>query len=322
MSDDNEEILSEDEMEALAEGVSSGEVEVESGSAAPEGEVAHYNFHQPAHLLKARLPALDAVNERFGKAFEATLFGFLQRVVEIEVAEVEMVKYLDYVNSLAITASVNRVKVNELNGSILLNLNPNLVYLIVDCFFGGPGKIDADNLEREYSVTEKRIIERVLSQAFKDLSQAWSSITKLSFEYLNAENQTQMLELIDPSEIVIICKFTIKLTDAEGEIHIVMPHSILEPLRPLLASGARKEFSDSEDENWRQSLKNRLQEVPIDIRALFTETTISLGELLSLKAGDFIPINVAETTVVSADEVPLFVGKIGMSNKMASVRML
>ncbi len=320
MMAETREVLSEDELNALAEGVASGEVAVESDPGRASGSVVAYDFHQPAHLLKARLPAMDLVNERFCKKFQTTLFGFLHRMVEIESDDLQMQKFADYLSGLPVSSSVNRVRVNELNGSMLFCVDAPLVYILVDCFFGGPGTAAKTPEEREYSAMEKRIIERVLKMAFKDLSEAWAPVAKLDFEYMHSESRGQMSGLADSSEIVVASRFKLKLNSTECELHMIIPHALLEPLRPVLASGVRKEHVES-NESWRRMLRASLGDVEIDISSIFSETDISLGELLSLKPGDFIPVNMKETTEVCCEEVPLFEGRVGMSNQAAAVRL-
>jgi flagellar motor switch protein FliM len=315
---DSHEVLSEDELEALAEGVASGEVQVETDHGQGSAGVATYNFHQPGHLLKARLPALDLVNERFCKEYQVSLFNFLHRMLEIEQEELQMLKFADYLNSLPVASNVNRARINELNGSMLFCLDSDLVYILVDCFFGGPGIPPNQSEKREYSVMEKRIIERILNLVFQDLTKAWAPVSKMSFEYMHMENKSQMSGLAESNEIVVLSKLKFKLYETECEMHMVIPYALLEPLRPILASGIRKEHVDS-DENWRRLLRNSLGDVEVDINSVFIETDISVGELMSLKAGDFVPVNMTETTTVCCEDVPLFEGKIGVSNQAAAV---
>lgn len=313
-------VLSEDELEALAEGVANGQVKVEGDKNISQPSVSLYDFHQPAHLLKARLPALEMVNERFAKDFQTNLFGFIQRLVEIEAEEVQLLKFADYLNSLPLTTSVNRVRVSELSGSILISVSGNLVYYFVDCFFGGAGAEAKISEDHEFTVTEKRIVERVLELAFQDLVVAWNPVAKLSFTFMHSETRTQLGAMSESSEVVVVSKFNIKANDVEGEISILIPHGLLEPLRPMLASGVKKGNADS-DEHWRLNLRKKLEEVEIDINAVFAQAEITLGDLVSLKPGDFVPVNMSEQTVVCSEEVPIFEGKVGMSNQQAAVRV-
>ena len=316
----SKEVLSDEELEALAEGVQSGEVVVGNGHSAG-GHVVQYDFHQPAHLLKARLPALDMINERFGKLFQSSLFGLIHRMVEIQSEEVQMMKYTDFINSLPTNCNVNRVRINELHGAMLLSINAEMAYVIVDCFFGGPGNIENAKLDRESTNTERRVVERVLAMVFNDLNKAWAPVTKLTFDYLHTENRMQMVNLGDHSDVVVLSNFSISLNGVDSRFAIAIPYAMLEPLRPILASGVRKENVESDD-SWRQRLRNRIEEADVDLSAIFAETGISLRELLSLQPGDFIPINMKETTTVYADDVPLFEGKIGMSNQATAVRLI
>ncbi len=318
---DNKEILSDEEIEALSEGVASGQVEVENSGAGKSTNAVQYDFHQPAHILKARLPALDMINERFAKYYGSSLFTVLHRLIEIETGEVELIKYADYINSVPNNASLNKVKANELHSTMLFSFDAKLVYLIVDFFFGGAGIVGKIEEDKELSPTEMRVVERVLSYAFNDLKSAWKPVSAVSFEYLHAESRTQISNFADPAEVVVLSKFTMKFNDLEGEFHIVIPYSALEPLRPILASGARKEQVESDD-SWRVRLKERLSDVAVEVNAIFTETNLTLNELLALKPGDFIPISMKDTTTVCSNDIPLFEGKIGMSNRATAVRVM
>ncbi|MBA3582148.1 MAG: flagellar motor switch protein FliM [Gammaproteobacteria bacterium] len=316
----SKDVLSKDEMDALTDNAYEEEIVIEKNGKPAGGRVLQYDFHQPAHLLKARLPALDMINERFCKLFQNGLFNLLHHMAEITSSEIEMLKYTDFINSVALDASISRAKIPELNGAFLIILDASLVYVIVDCFFGGPGRSRASTGEREFTSLEARIIEKLLTSAFKDLQNAWRPVAQLTFEYMHQERHGQLEGLGDTSEIMVRSRFKITIGDEVSEMQIVLPFSLLEPLRPLLASGVRKEHPESDD-SWVRLLTDRVQETHVGISAIFAETDITLGELLSLKAGDFISLMMEEDTVVYADEIALFKGKIGVSNQAAAVRL-
>ena len=311
------EILSQDEMDALAEGVSQGAIAI-GADKKPIGEVRPYDFHQPAHLLKARLPSLEKINERISGLFQKSLFGLLQKYIEITSSEVELIKQGDYLAKQPVNVSINRIKLSELNGTMTFVMDSKLVFMIVESFFGGNEPV-TQATDREYTTIEKRVIERVVKMAVECMAPAWRPILKLSFEYRPEETRFAMNGSASSSDVLAVSKFTVKIDSEEGTFDIVIPYAILEPIRTLLASGLQNS-PVGKDESWGIKLLDRIKYSNVELNSVFAETEITFKELLSLQAGDFIPIDMREMAKVYAGDTPLFEGKIGVSNNMIAIK--
>ena len=170
MSD--EDLLSQEEIDALLQGVDEGEVETERGVDMGMRGVSSYDFNSQDRIVRGRMPTLEMVNERFARYFRISLFNFLRRSTEVSVSGIQMLKFSEYVQSLFVPTNLNIIKIKALRGSALFVLEPSLVFVIVDAYFGGTGRLQNTAEGREFTATEIRVIRLVLDIVFQDLTKA------------------------------------------------------------------------------------------------------------------------------------------------------
>ena len=313
-------ILSQDEIDALIHGVDNGDFEVESQDV-PDGEPQSYDFNNQDRIVRGRLPTLEMINERFARHFRISLFNMLRRSPQIEVSNVRIIKFAEYVRNLFVPTSLNLVKVKPLRGTALFVVDAKLVFSIVDNFFGGDGRFHAKIEGREFTPTEIRVVQMVLEYAFKDLKEAWTPVKDLSFEYVNSEVNPQFANIVSPTEIIVVSTFHIELEGGGGEFHVTMPYSMIEPIRDLLNTGMQSDRSDV-DERWMRAFQEEMKQAEVEVESTFTETQISLREVLNLKSGNIIPVDIPEFIPLHVQGVPLFLGQFGISNGMNAVKIV
>ncbi len=313
------EILSQDEIDALLHGVSSGEVETETDQAGAEG-ARSYDFASQDRIVRGRMPTLEIINERFARQFRISLFNLLRRSAEIAVAGVQMTKFSEYIHGLLVPTSLNLVKINPLRGTSLFVFDPNLVFTLVDCFFGGDGRFHTKVEGRDFTPTEQRVIQVILREVFKVLKEAWAGVMTIDFEFLNAEMNPQFANIVSPSEVVVVTSFHIELEAGGGDFHVTMPYSMLEPMREVLDAGVQSDRGEA-DERWSAALREEMKAARLELSSTLTQTEIAVGELLRMKAGDVIPIELADLVMVRAEGIPVFRGKLGASRGNCAVKL-
>lgn len=314
-------ILSQDEIDALLHGVDSGDVETEKDDLLPDGSARPYNFTSQDRIVRGRLPTLEMINERFARYFRISLFNMLRRSPEISVGGVQMLKFAEYVHSLFVPTSLNMVQIQPLRGTALFIFDPKLVFIVVDNFFGGEGRFYTRIEGREFTPTEMRVIQMLLQQVFKDLKEAWTPVMKVDFEYMTSEVNPQFANIVSPTEVVVVTTFHIELDGGSGDLHVTMPYSMIEPIRELLDAGMQSDRSDV-DERWLIALREEMQEVPIEVSAILAEADINIRDLLNMKAGDVIPINIPDTVMLRAEDVPVYRCVFGVSGGKNSMKVL
>lgn len=313
-----QDLLSQDEIDALLHGVDEGAIEEEDDDN-PDGP-KDYDLASQDRIIRGRMPTLEMINERFARYTRISMFNLLRRTADVSVGGVQIIKFGEYVHSLYVPTSLNMVRIRPLRGTALIILDAKLVFKLVDNFFGGDGR-HAKIEGREFTPTELRVVQMVLTQVFVDMEEAWGAVFKVAFEYVNSEVNPALANIVSPSEVVVVSSFHIELDGGGGDLHLTIPYSMIEPIRALLDSGVTSDVDD-QDDRWAKSMRKDLMQVDLPINATVAEKEMSLRELMELKAGDIVPVELKERVVVLANGVPCHIGKMGESNGFLAIKVL
>jgi flagellar motor switch protein FliM len=313
-------LLSQDEIDALLHGVDDGSVDTDDDEGRFDGVARQYDFASQDRIVRGRMPTLEMVNERFARLFRITLFNLLRRTAEISVGGVQMMKFVEYVHSLFVPTSLNIVKIQPLRGSALCVFDPKLVFIIVDNYFGGDGRYHTKIEGREFTPTERRIINLILQEAFKDLIEAWTPVMDVTFDFVNMEVNPQFANIVSPTEVVVVNSFHIELEGGGGDFHVTLPYSMIEPLRQHLDAGVQSDRSEV-DERWTVALREEIKSASVDVKAELTEFNMSLRDLMKIQEGDVIPIDMPETVALYSQDIPVFRGQYGVSRGNMAVKI-
>ena len=302
-----QDLLSQDEIDALLHGVDDGLVETDN--AAEPGAVKSYDLTSQDRIVRGRMPTLEMINERFARYTRISMFNLLRRSADVAVGGVQVMKFGEYVHSLYVPTSLNLVKIKPLRGTALFILDAKLVFKLVDNFFGGDGR-HAKIEGREFTPTELRVVRMVLEQAFIDLKEAWQAIMEVNFEYINSEVNPAMANIVGPSEAIVVSTFHIELDGGGGDLHITMPYSMIEPVREMLDAGFQSDLDD-QDERWVNALRQDVLDVDVPIGATVARRQLKLRDILHMQPGDIIPVEMPEDMIMRANGVPAFKVKMG-----------
>ncbi len=302
-----QDLLSQDEIDALLHGVDDGLVQTESNS--DPTSVKSYDLTSQDRIVRGRMPTLEMINERFARYTRISMFNMLRRSADVAVGGVQVMKFGEYVHSLYVPTSLNLVKIKPLRGTGLFILDAKLVFKLVDNFFGGDGR-HAKIEGREFTPTELRVVRMVLDQVFIDMKEAWQAIVDINFEYINSEVNPAMANIVGPSEAVVVSTFHIELDGGGGDLHVTMPYSMIEPVREMLDAGFQSDLDD-QDERWSKALREDVLDVSVPIGATVARRQLKLRDILHMKAGDVIPIELPDELVLRANGVPSFKAKLG-----------
>ncbi len=302
-------LLSQEEIDALLHGVDDGDVETEEEE--EDGSARQYDFNSEDRIVRGRMPTLEMINERFARYLRISMFNLMRRSTEISVGGIQTIKFGEYIHTLFVPTSLNLIKMKPLRGTALLVIEPTLVFILVDNFFGGEGKFHAKIEGREFTPTEQRVIHMFMELCFEDLIKAWAPVMPMKFEFSSREVNPQFANIVSPSEVVVVSSLHVELDGGGGNIHITMPYSMLEPIRELLDAGIQSDSSDV-DERWIQSLGDEVKSAEVNLLSTLASTKISLRDVLELKEGDIIPIDIKDTVKVFAEDIPVFKAEHGL----------
>ena len=304
-----DDILSQEEIDALLHGVDDGDINIESDIV--QGDFSDYDLTSQDRIIRGRMPTLELINERFARHTRVSLFNMLRRSAEVSIGGVQVQKFGEYIQTLYVPTSLNMVRMQPLRGMALFVFEAKLVFKLVENFFGGDGhhaKVDG----REFTPTELRVVQMLLDQAFKDLEEAWKPLFDINFDCIGSEVNPAMANIVSPSEAVIVSSFHIDLDGGGGDMHITMPYSMIEPIKDVLDSGMTGDV-DEVDERWLKALRRDILRASVDLECTVVEKKMSLREIIDLKKGDVIPVDIPEDLVLRANGVPIYKTRMGTS---------
>jgi flagellar motor switch protein FliM len=310
--------LSQEEVDALLKGVNGDQDD--SGKADDSTGVRPYNLATQERIVRGRMPTLEIINERFSRLLRIGLFNFLHRSAEVSIGPVRVSKYSEFIRNLVVPTNLNLIHMKPLRGTGLIVLDPNLVFLLVDNLFGGDGRFHTRVEGRDFTQTEQRIIQRILSIIFETYAKSWEPVYPVEFEYIRSEMNTQFANIATPNEVVVATTFTIELGPVSGDLHFCVPYSMIEPIRDLLTSSMQGETLEM-DKRWIRLMTQQIQTAEVEILANMGTANVTLGDILNMKIGDVISINVPENIVAEVDNVPVMECSYGKLNGQYALRV-
>jgi flagellar motor switch protein FliM len=313
-------LLSQDEIDALLHGVDDVEEE-EVDHVVSDGSAIEYDFSSQDRIVRGRMPTLEIVNERFARHMRVSLFNMMRRAAEVSINGIQMIKFGEYIHTLFVPTSLNMVRFRPLKGTGLITMEARLVFILVDNFFGGDGRYHAKIEGREFTPTERRIIQMLLKLIFEDYKEAWAPVMDVSFEYLDSEVNPAMANIVSPTEVVVISSFHIELDGGGGDFHISLPYSMLEPIRELLDAGVQSDKEDT-DLRWSKALRDEMMDVQVALSTHMMDLKLTLKDIMDLEPGHIIPIEMPKHITVLIENLPTFRAKLGRSRDNVALKII
>lgn len=313
-----EDFLSQDEVDALLKSAigESDEVPQEED----KSEIRSYSVGTQERIVRGRMPTYEIINERFARLLRIGLFNFMRRTVDISVGPVKVIKFSEFVRNLVVPTNLNLVNMKPLRGTALLVFDPNLIFLIVDNLFGGDGRYHLRVEGRDFTTTEQRIIQRLLNVVFEAYEKSWNSVYPVKYEYIRSEMNPQFATIATPNEIVVTVTFNIDMGNQGGDLHVCIPYAMIEPIRDTLYSALQGDHLEV-DKRWIKLLSQQVQSAEVELVANIGHTTVTFDQILSMQAGDIIPLNIPKTITAHVDGVPVMDCRYGIMNGRYALRV-
>ncbi|MBL8307344.1 MAG: flagellar motor switch protein FliM [Rubrivivax sp.] len=315
----NQQILSQDEVDALLQGITgeSQKLEQEDG---PSGGIREYDLASQERIVRGRMPTMEVINERFARNIRIGLFNFIRKSPEVAIGGIKVQKFSAFLREIVVPTNFNIMNVKPLRGSGLIVCDPSLVFAVIDALFGGVGKFHTRIEGRDFSPTELRVILRLVEVICAEYKKAWMGIYPVELEYTRSEMQPQFASIATPSEIVVATNFTLEIGDTTGSIHFCVPYSTLEPIRDTLYSTIQGDSTEP-DRRWVNLLKHQIQAAEVDLVAELAYAGATVEQLLSFKPGDFVELDLDPLIQAKVSGVPVFDAHYGVSNNRYAIKI-
>jgi len=315
-----EDILSQDEVDALLKGMGGGDVETENDDSSDGTVATVYDFTNQERIVRGRLPALDIINERFARGFQRNFNEMIMSSVEVTAGEVKIIKMIDYLRNLFVPTSLNIYRINPLNGVSLFTLDSKLIFTAVDMYFGGTGLLPFKIEGREYTPVEMSMVRSILDISSETLRKAWAPVMDIEIDYMHSEMNPKFASIVDATDMIVVSPINVRFEGVEGRVDIVMPYAMLEPVRDKLEEGMSNLQGES-DNRWSRTLKEEAKNIEVDLSVDLLELQMNMDDLMKMEKGDIIPIEMPEQVTVRAEGVGIVRGKVGESNDRKAVKI-
>jgi len=317
-------LLSADELSALAEGVNDGTIAVDTGFNTA-ARVKKHDIASEDSSLGVNVGSIDMINERFIRLFRPSLMDVLRSSPRINPTKVQILKFGDYVRELKAPLSVNVIRMNPLRGYSMVVIDPTIVFSSLDSFFGGFGQGTLGQLApgRMFTPMEMRIINMILDVTFRNLKEAWGPVMPLDFEFVSSEINPQFAQIADENDLVILSRFeTETATQNLGFVDIVHPYASLKPVRDLLRSRVQTgDGNEDSDRQWRENLEESVGDACLEATVVLGQISATLKVVESMQTGDILYFKKPELASLQPNGIPAFEVHVGTLGAQTAVQI-
>jgi flagellar motor switch protein FliM len=302
-------ILTQEEIDALLSAMEKGDVDIQQETK-KDVEAVPYNLTSQNTMLRSQFSGLEEVYDKFARYLRDALSSALQRSIAVEFASTEMVNYQEFINAFSNPTSFNLFGMNPLIGSALLVIEPTLAFSLMDCMFGGDGKPTTQI--REFTQIEHRMIQKFALDILTKFGEAWSSVYPIKITLKKTETKPEFVQLVPPSDIMMIIVFTIKGQEFAGNLHLAIPYLMLEPIKEKFSPKYLRE--KDRGHTWGAQLQELLKDTHVTIIAELGRTTQTVRDLLNLQVKDVLKLKAGPEDLISisVDQVCKYQGYPGI----------
>lgn len=293
-------ILSQEDIDKLLNGMSSGSVDLKAMAeqADENAKLKVYDFKRPDKFSKDQLRAIQMIHESFARQITTVMSTLIRSIVSAEVASVEQLAYEEFVNYMVQPTVIGMIEMHPFDGNMLIEINPGLVFAIIDRMLGGRGTFSGN--VRELTDIEKTVIERVIMRILELLEDSWSTVVDVRFRFESMESNPFFVQICSPSDMVLVVIMKLKVADVEGMLSLCFPYFLMEPIMDRLSS--QQWFASTShkgDDEVRENLRASMRQIKMPLAMELGHTVLSLTDVYDLQVGDVIKLDETKDSDIS-----------------------
>ena len=284
-------------------------IKTSSSGWASKEKVVGVDFKSPDRVGKEQMKTLQTMHEGFGRKFAASLSAMLRAVVDVKLTTVDQLAYSEFVFGLDNPTCFNLLRAEPLEGSLILDINPSILYPMIDRLLGG-GKEPTMSARRPLTEIELRLVLRVTRMFLGELKHAWENVIDLEFEVIQTESNPQLIQVVPPNEVVIVLCFEVALPEVRGAITLCIPYNSFERISSKLTSTNWTGYTSKKMATPQtiKSISKDIRNMKALVKVKLAESTMKVHEFINLRVGDIICTqkNAASPLLVSVEGIPKY----------------
>lgn len=323
MAEENDKLLTEEELAAIEEMVATGDLGGEGYNVGVA--TGNYDLTRQDTSVGVNVTAIEQINDRLHRFMRIGLLEELRYNARLQPGRTEIIRYADYVASTAPPLAVNVTKIDPLRGECLIVIHSQVVFSCLDNWFGGsPKSLTSVAAGRIFTPTENAVINKIRGVIFNSLSEAWAPFMQVECSLSSSEISAVFANIAADDEMVIMNRFE---TQGDGEdlgfVDVVYPYANLKQVREVLSTRITTSGSDAEsDARWSADLLDSIEEVPVEGVVKAVELSMSVDELSNMKVGDWFPIRPPEHAELSVNGFPVFNVEVGSRGNQVAIQIV
>ncbi|MEN6495429.1 MAG: flagellar motor switch protein FliM [Thermoguttaceae bacterium] len=287
-------------------------------------KITPYDFKRPERVGKEQMRALQTLHEGFSRNFAAGLSAMLRAMVEVKLTSVDQLTYSEFVFSLENPTCFNLLNAEPLEGNLILDINPSILYPFIDRLLGG-GRELGPLARRPLTEIELRLVSRITSLFLGELRRAWENVLDLKLEVVRVESNPQLVQIVPPNEVVVLISFELTLGEVRGMMNLCIPYNSIERISGKLSANSwvangKRQATPETIQHITETLRGSL----VELRVRLASTQITAGDLVGLRVGDIITTqkDVNTPLLVSVENVPKYRAMTGSLKGHKAIRIV
>lgn len=285
------EVLSQQEIDSLLSALSSGEIAAEDIQKENEQQkIKPYDFRRPNKFSKEHINTLEVIYENYSRIVSNYISAQVRSNIQMKVASVEQITYEEFIRSMPNPTLLTNFKMPPLNGTLLLEINPQLAFQIIDLLCGGQaeGSIKA----RELTDIERNIFQEVIENFLESMKLAWRDILEVNPFFESLESNPQLNQTMSPTESVTLITFTTQIADMQSFVNLCIPYFSIENIQDKLHMQYSFQEEDlSQDREYKNIIEERILSSKINLSVLLGKVNITVEDFMGLSKGDVLELD-------------------------------
>lgn len=321
-------VLSQVEIENLLSAMDDGDADSHGlgAAAAPRvrEKVTIYDFKRPERVGKEQMRALQTMHEGFGRNFGAALSSLLRTIVEVKLTSVDQLTYSEFVFSLENPTCFNLITAEPLEGQLILDINPSILFPIIDRLLGG-STTSVSQARRPLTEIELRLVSRITDLFLKEMQHAWENVLELDLRIDRVESNPQLVQIIPANEVVVLISFELTVGDTRGMVNLCIPFNSIERIGGKLSANSWVSYSKRPPTAESiQHISDKIANATVEVVVELADTHITTADLINLCVGDIIASekDIHEPLVVYIEGKPKFRASLGKHKGRKAIRVI
>jgi len=313
-ADDNQPILTEEEIEALVDHAVTSE-------GFDDGQFRSHDFGAGEALTLGKWTELDGLLRAHAEALEAVFAHSFALEATVEPFAPLFAKVKDLIPAMPERLCLISTDIAPIAGESHVEISGSMLSFLVNQYFGG-GSVSAPKLSGKVTPSEQRLGEHLTKDILRTMSEIWADRLPVTPGDLYVDITPDRLTLT-PAEIgYVVLTFMVSVAqDFRGEFRVMLPFEGLEAHENHLMPRQREKPVVAAEPEWEARLQKAVPDISVEVRGVLSHLETNIKNLLAMKVGMVFPLTEPNQVHLAIDSKGIAVGSYGAHEGKRAVQI-